>query len=192
MTAVQKSWQNFGLRILLILAVLAVWKYSRAKLDALNNWALLAALALLLFTPFCRVQIGVRLLFPLVTLAVIGPDGGGGGPILVLPGGRSLGVRQDEREPALKRPLAGGVPVVRAVRDWGLGRLPRTSTAGTGHANVGQRGIDQRDIGLGLHGPTLPRNVRQPGSCPPSKPGCSRSTRSGSAPPSERDLRDVS
>lgn len=37
-----------------------------------GNWALLAALALLLFSLVCRVQIGVRFMFPLLALAVIG------------------------------------------------------------------------------------------------------------------------
>ncbi len=39
---------------------------------ALANWACLAALALLAFSLTCRVQIGVRLVLPLVALAVIG------------------------------------------------------------------------------------------------------------------------
>jgi hypothetical protein len=37
-----------------------------------GNWALLAALTLLLFSLVCRVQIGVRFMFPLLCLAVIG------------------------------------------------------------------------------------------------------------------------
>jgi hypothetical protein len=39
---------------------------------ALCNWACLTALALLLFTLVCRVQTGIRLLLPLVSIAVIG------------------------------------------------------------------------------------------------------------------------
>jgi hypothetical protein len=39
---------------------------------ALCNWACLAAFALLLFTFVCRVQTGVRLVLPLMSLAVIG------------------------------------------------------------------------------------------------------------------------
>lgn len=36
------------------------------------NWPLQAALALLLFSPFCRVQIGIRFMFPLIALLVVG------------------------------------------------------------------------------------------------------------------------
>jgi hypothetical protein len=39
---------------------------------SLRNWACLTALALLLFTLVCRVQTGIRLLLPLVSIAVIG------------------------------------------------------------------------------------------------------------------------
>jgi len=39
---------------------------------ALRNWACLTALALLLFTLVCRVQTGIRLVLPLVSIAVIG------------------------------------------------------------------------------------------------------------------------
>jgi hypothetical protein len=53
---------------------------------ALINWACLAALALLVFSLTCRVQIGIRLVLPLIALAVVGlaaaaarsiQDGGG-------------------------------------------------------------------------------------------------------------------
>jgi len=39
---------------------------------ALRNWACLTSLALLLFTLVCRVQTGIRLLLPLVSIAIIG------------------------------------------------------------------------------------------------------------------------
>ncbi|HEY7329722.1 MAG TPA: hypothetical protein VH592_18960 [Gemmataceae bacterium] len=39
---------------------------------SLRNWACFTALALLLFTLICRVQTGIRLVLPLVSLAVIG------------------------------------------------------------------------------------------------------------------------
>jgi hypothetical protein len=39
---------------------------------ALRNWACLTALALLLFTLLCRVQTGIRLVLPLISIAVIG------------------------------------------------------------------------------------------------------------------------
>jgi hypothetical protein len=39
---------------------------------ALGNWACRAALALLLFSLLCRVQIGIRLLLPLIGLAAVG------------------------------------------------------------------------------------------------------------------------
>ncbi|HWG45436.1 MAG TPA: hypothetical protein VN688_21920 [Gemmataceae bacterium] len=39
---------------------------------ALRNWACIAALALLMFSLVCRVQTGIRLLLPLVSLAVVG------------------------------------------------------------------------------------------------------------------------
>jgi hypothetical protein len=52
----------------LLLSVLVMLLRARALL----NGAALAALALLAFTPFCRVQIGVRLVMPLAVLAVVG------------------------------------------------------------------------------------------------------------------------
>jgi hypothetical protein len=39
---------------------------------SLVNWACLSALALLLFSVTCRVQIGIRLVLPLVSLAIVG------------------------------------------------------------------------------------------------------------------------
>ncbi len=39
---------------------------------ALGNWACLVALALLVFTLVCRVQTGIRLVLPLVTLGILG------------------------------------------------------------------------------------------------------------------------
>jgi hypothetical protein len=42
---------------------------------ALANWACLAALALLAFSLTCRVQIGIRLMLPLVVLAIVGLAG---------------------------------------------------------------------------------------------------------------------
>src|SRR4029077_10434918 len=47
------------------LAALCGWR-------ALVNWASLSALALLVFSFNCRVQIGIRLVLPLVVLAVVG------------------------------------------------------------------------------------------------------------------------
>jgi hypothetical protein len=45
---------------------------AAARPRALLNWAFLAALALLAFSLTCRVQIGVRLVMPLIVLAIIG------------------------------------------------------------------------------------------------------------------------
>jgi hypothetical protein len=53
---------------LLALAVLLLITRPRSLL----NWACLAALALLCFSVTCRVQIGIRLMLPLVVLAVVG------------------------------------------------------------------------------------------------------------------------
>jgi 4-amino-4-deoxy-L-arabinose transferase-like glycosyltransferase len=57
--------------LLLLPAVVAV-----VRPRALANWAALAALALLAFSVTCRVQIGVRLILPLVGLAVVGVAAG--------------------------------------------------------------------------------------------------------------------
>jgi hypothetical protein len=57
------------LSVPLLLAPLAV---AALRARALLNWAVLAALALLAFSLTCRVQIGVRLILPLVGLAVVG------------------------------------------------------------------------------------------------------------------------
>ncbi len=48
---------------------------AAARGRALLNWACLAALALLLFSVACRVQIGVRFMLPLIALAVVGLAG---------------------------------------------------------------------------------------------------------------------
>ncbi len=54
------------------IAILVVgWKRLR-KDHWLSNWPLLTALGLLLFTPLCRVQIGIRFMLPLLCLATIG------------------------------------------------------------------------------------------------------------------------
>jgi hypothetical protein len=55
------------LSLLLLPALVAA---VRAR--ALFNWAGVAALALLAFTPLCQVQIGVRLVLPLVVLGTVG------------------------------------------------------------------------------------------------------------------------
>src|SRR5262249_45453798 len=39
---------------------------------ALSNWACVAAFALLVFSLACRVQTGIRLMLPLISLAIIG------------------------------------------------------------------------------------------------------------------------
>jgi hypothetical protein len=57
--------------LLLVPAVLAA-----VRPRALLNWAALAALALLVFSLTCRVQIGVRLILPLVGLAAVGVAAG--------------------------------------------------------------------------------------------------------------------
>jgi hypothetical protein len=49
---------------------------AAVRARALLNWAALAALALLAFSLTCRVQIGVRLILPLVGLAVVGVAAG--------------------------------------------------------------------------------------------------------------------
>jgi hypothetical protein len=53
--------------LLLLPVMLAV-----ARPRALVNWACLAALALLVFSLTCRVQIGIRLILPLVVVAIVG------------------------------------------------------------------------------------------------------------------------
>jgi hypothetical protein len=53
--------------ILLLPVVLAL-----VRRRALGNWACLAALAFLLFSLVCRVQIGIRLMLPLLALACVG------------------------------------------------------------------------------------------------------------------------
>jgi hypothetical protein len=60
---------SIKLSVPLLLLPLAV---ALARPRALCNWACLAALALLLFSVTCRVQIGVRLFLPLVALAAVG------------------------------------------------------------------------------------------------------------------------
>jgi hypothetical protein len=60
---------SLGLLALLVALVLA-------RPRALVNWACLAALALLVFSLTCRVQIGVRLVLPLVVVGVVGLAGG--------------------------------------------------------------------------------------------------------------------
>ena len=49
---------------------------AAVRARALLNWAGVAALALLAFTPLCRVQIGVRLVLPLVVLGTVGMAAG--------------------------------------------------------------------------------------------------------------------
>jgi hypothetical protein len=74
-TAPRALWYYFpvilsiklGVPLLLAPVVLGV-----VRRRALANWALLAALALLAFTVTCRVQIGIRLILPLVVLANLG------------------------------------------------------------------------------------------------------------------------
>jgi hypothetical protein len=58
------------LPLLLLPLVLAA-----VRLSALRNWACAAAAALLLFSLTCRVQIGIRLVLPLVVLAIVGLAG---------------------------------------------------------------------------------------------------------------------
>ena len=58
---------------------------------ALANWACLAAAALLVFSLICRVQLGVRLMLPLVVLLIVGLGGG------------------DREARAILRPMAAGV-----------------------------------------------------------------------------------
>jgi hypothetical protein len=53
----------------LLVAPLALGLANRRSLA---NWACLAAAALLLFSLVCRVQIGIRLVLPLVALAIVG------------------------------------------------------------------------------------------------------------------------
>lgn len=53
------------LLLTVVLATLCGWR-------ALVNWAFLCALALLVFSFSCRVQIGIRLVLPLVVLAIVG------------------------------------------------------------------------------------------------------------------------
>jgi hypothetical protein len=68
-------WYYFpvALSIKLTLALLAApLVVLLARRRALANWALAAAAALLLFSVNCRVQIGIRLVLPLVVLLIVG------------------------------------------------------------------------------------------------------------------------
>jgi hypothetical protein len=58
---------KLSLPLLLAVVLLAVFRPQ-----ALLNWACLASAALILFSFICRVQLGIRLVLPLVTLAVVG------------------------------------------------------------------------------------------------------------------------
>ena len=51
---------------------IGLWRRSGVGGPWYGNWALLCALALLLFSLTCRVQIGVRFMFPLLALGVVG------------------------------------------------------------------------------------------------------------------------
>jgi hypothetical protein len=68
-------WYYFPVALTIKFSVpllLAPGLIASVRSRALKNWAVLAAAALLAFTPLCRVQLGVRLMLPLVTLAAIG------------------------------------------------------------------------------------------------------------------------
>src|SRR5262249_5221686 len=68
-------WYYFPVALTLKLSVpvlLLPLLVAALRWRSLLNWACLAALALLLFSVVCRVQIGVRLILPLVGLAVAG------------------------------------------------------------------------------------------------------------------------
>ena len=62
--------------LLLAPALLVVLNLRRKGRPWDGNWALLCAFALLLFSLTCRVQIGVRFMFPLVALAAVGLSAG--------------------------------------------------------------------------------------------------------------------
>ncbi|MFL5246109.1 MAG: hypothetical protein ACJ8FY_28910 [Gemmataceae bacterium] len=61
---------KLSLPLLLLLPLLAC-----LRLRVLGNWALVAALFLLLFSLTARIQIGIRLILPLVVLAIVGLAG---------------------------------------------------------------------------------------------------------------------
>src|SRR5262249_49498369 len=68
-------WYYFPLALTIKLSVTALalpLVLVLVRPRALLNWAFLAALALLLFSLTCRVQIGIRLILPLVALALVG------------------------------------------------------------------------------------------------------------------------
>src|SRR5262249_44213898 len=73
-------WYYFPLALSIKLSVplllaplaLAALNCRRQERPWYGNWPLLCALALLVFSLTCRVQIGVRFMFPLIALAVVG------------------------------------------------------------------------------------------------------------------------
>jgi hypothetical protein len=89
---VRHNVQGHGVFLLQQVAKRAIWYYFPLALSiksplpvlvlplflagvcrrALRNWACLTAVALLLFTLVCRVQTGIRLVLPLVSIAIIG------------------------------------------------------------------------------------------------------------------------
>jgi hypothetical protein len=106
---VRHNVQGHGVYLLGQVAERAIWYYYPAALSikcpvpllalplllaglyprALTNWALRVAAILLLFTLVCRVQIGIRLVLPLVALAAIGLASGLAAAASTLaPGGR--------------------------------------------------------------------------------------------------------
>jgi hypothetical protein len=87
---------------------------------ALGNWACLAAAALLAFSVTCRVQIGVRLVLPLVVLAVVGLAAGAVGAGRALRDGAGPGWLRGRGHRLLAGLLAAAVlgTAASAARVW--------------------------------------------------------------------------
>jgi hypothetical protein len=66
-----------SIKLTLPLLLMPLW-LALVRPSALCNWACTSAGALLLFSITCRVQIGIRLVLPLVVLAVVGLAGAAG------------------------------------------------------------------------------------------------------------------
>jgi hypothetical protein len=66
-----------SIKLTVPLLLLPLW-LALVRPSALRNWGCIAAGALLLFSLTCRVQIGVRLMLPLVVLAIVGLAGAAG------------------------------------------------------------------------------------------------------------------
>jgi hypothetical protein len=102
-----------------MLALPAVLAMVRPR--AMANWACLAALALLAFSLQCRIQIGVRLVLPMVALAIVG---------LAAAAARAVeGLRAEARPPIRSRFAAIAAPTLALAIGVGLARTAAAAAA---------------------------------------------------------------